>query len=310
MSPIFEILVTAVVLGAICAVVLPILAVRLWPLTANAWTSRRQLAKAGFKRTVVYTQVGMQVVWDVGTGPAIVFLHAWGEQAGTWSGVLWDIAYLTRNRVLAVDLAGHGESDPREGPLSIGSLVWALSGVLEAMCGEQPVILIGNSLGAWIAMLYARDHPERVARLIAINGGPLASDREDLSLMPQTWDEARKLFAALRDPGSAAVPDFVMKDTVRQAKHGPIARIAATADEMPNYMLDGRLYEVTVPVDLLWGESDQLFTVAYAERMAHELPLARLTILPKSGHLPHQEHPKEFVAAVTRLLQMDPPARK
>jgi pimeloyl-ACP methyl ester carboxylesterase len=76
---------------------------------------------------------------------------------------------------------------------------------------------------------------------------------------------------------------------------------------MRQYVLDGRLHEITVPVDLIWGESDRLFSLGYARRMMAELPASRLTTIPGCGHVPQQECPSRFGAALLDVLTMPPP---
>jgi pimeloyl-ACP methyl ester carboxylesterase len=71
---------------------------------------------------------------------------------------------------------------------------------------------------------------------------------------------------------------------------------------MDRYVLEGRLHEVTAPVDLLWGEEDRVFPVSYATRMEQGLPAARLTLLPGCGHVPHRSNPGRFNQALARVL--------
>ena len=77
---------------------------------------------------------------------------------------------------------------------------------------------------------------------------------------------------------------------------------------MERHVLEGRLGEVTVPVDIVWGTSDRMMPVSYAERMLAGLPRARLTELPRCGHVPQQECPAAFAAALGKLLSGPPPA--
>jgi pimeloyl-ACP methyl ester carboxylesterase len=181
---------------------------------------------------------------------------------------------------------------------------------LEAVMRQGPqdsAIIVGNSLGAWVAMLYAREHPGRVARLVLVNGGALVGDRPDLSLMPKTRDEAAALMTQLRDPSAEPIPAFVLDNVVREAQNGPISRLVQTADEMKQYVLDGKLSEIRAPVDLVWGESDQLFSIAYARRMMSQLEAVRLTTIPGCGHVPQQECPSRFGSALSDVLTMPPP---
>jgi pimeloyl-ACP methyl ester carboxylesterase len=161
---------------------------------------------------------------------------------------------------------------------------------------------VGNSLGAWLACLWAKEHPERVERLVLVNGGPLKHVAEGLTLQPKNRSEARKTIDALRDPGSLRVPDFVLDDVVREAAKGPIARLAAASEGMEKFVLEGRLGELTVPVDIVWGASDRMMPLSYAGRMRDQLPRARLTELPRCGHVPQQECPAAFTEALSKLL--------
>jgi pimeloyl-ACP methyl ester carboxylesterase len=158
-----------------------------------------------------------------------------------------------------------------------------------------------------VALLYAREHPDRVARLVLVNGGALVGDRPDLSLTPKTREEAAALMTQLRDPKAPPIPAFVLDDVVRQARTGPLARLAQTAGDMGRYVLDGKLGEIKAPVDLIWGESDRLFSLAYARRMMVQLQAARLTTIPGCGHVPTQECPSRFGSALSDVLTLPPP---
>ena len=128
------------------------------PIATTVWLRRIALRRAGVRKTKVTTTVGEQVVWHGGSGPLLVLLHGAGDQAGTWYKVAPE---LKRHFQLVIpDLAGHGESDPVAGVLSLGTLLTALEQVLDAMpWRDAPLVLAGNSLGAWMAMLYAQKHP-------------------------------------------------------------------------------------------------------------------------------------------------------
>ena len=276
------------------------------PLTVYAWFNRRLLKDAGLVELTAPSGSGPQKYWTGGSGPTLVLLHGAGDSAGTWSRVAEKLG--RRYRLVIPDLAGHGASAPPAGPLSVGQVLAGLQGVMD-QAPREPAIIVGNSLGAWVALLYSRAHPERVARLVLVNGGALRGDRPDLSLMPKSRAEAAALMTQLCDASAAPIPGYVLDDMVREANTGPIARLAATAAQMDQYVLDGRLHEISTPVDLLWGESDKLFSIAYARRMMDELPFSRLTVLPACGHVPHQECPSRFEAALSGVLLSPPPSR-
>ena len=295
---------------AAAAILVLALASGLWylwqrPLSVYALMNYRALASAGFTQAEIPCSLGPQAVWTGGNGPTLLLLHGAGDSAGTYSSI---VSKLTPTyRVVIPDLAGHGRSAPAEGPLSVGQVLTGLDAVMQ-QGPQDPAIIVGNSLGAWVALLYARQHPDRVARLVLVNGGALVGDRPDLSLTPKTRDEAAALMTQLRDASSEPIPGFVLDNVVREAQTGPLARLAQTAGEMGQYVLDGKLQEIKVPVDLIWGESDKLFSIAYARRMMAQLPSSRLTTIPACGHVPQQECPSRFGAALSDVLTLPPPS--
>ncbi len=295
---------------AAVALVLLILATGTWyvyrrPLSVYAWFTRRALASAGLAESIAQTGFGPQTYWAGGSGPTLVFLHGAGDESGTWASVAPSLT--ASYRLVIPDLAGHGRSAPAEGPIELSQVLRGVEAIL-SQGPQDPVIIVGNSLGAWVGMLYAHAHPDRVARLVLVNGGAIRGDRSDLSLTPRTREEAASLMTELRDPASAPIKGFVLDDVVRQAQSGPLARFAATAASMEAFLLDGRLHEVNTPVDLAWGESDKLFPLAYARRMMASLPASRLRTIPGCGHVPHQECPTRFKATLAEVLASPPPA--
>lgn len=275
------------------------------PLRVLAWAERRNLEKSGYRKSAVATPNGNLAVWESGQGPVLMLLHGAGDQAGVWSGVA--PALRARYRVLIPDLPGHGDSEPAAGPLPMGVVLGGLERLVDARAGQERVALVGSSFGAWVAMVYAQRHPERVARIVAINGGALRGERPDLSLVPATREEARRLMDNLMDRGSTPPPAFVLDDVVRQAQGGALSRLYAGGADLERYLLDGRLAEVTPPVDLLWGESDRVVPLSYARRMEAQLPAARLTPVPRCGHIPMRECPASFARSLEAVLEQTPP---
>jgi pimeloyl-ACP methyl ester carboxylesterase len=274
----------------------------LWkrPLEVDAWVSRRALAKTGLERTTVAGPAGRITLFEGGSGPTLVLLHGAGDQAGTWARVA--PALVGRFRLVVPDLAGHGDSAPRSGPNHLADVLAGVEAVLEARCaGERPT-LVGNSLGAWVAFLVAHDRPDRVARVVAVNGGPIQGEDTGVNVLPASREEARRTMEALTGPRTPMVPGFVLDDVVRQARVGPLHRFAQTAGSMPQYLLDGRLGEVTVPVELVWGDADGLMTLDYARRVQAGLPDARLHRVAGCGHVPQRECPVEFVEVLLKAL--------
>jgi len=300
------------VVGIAALLLAVILGFVLWtvrnPIVALAMRRRSELRSAGFAEVDLAGADGPLHAFVGGAGPAVLLLHGTGDQAGTWASVAPRLA--ERHRVFAVDLPGHGESAPAEGDLSMATVVAGAERFLEEASTDGPAIVVGNSLGAWIATLLADRHPGRVARAVLIDGGALLGQVPGApSLQPKTRAEAAELMRWLRDPESPEVPGWVLDDAIRRAASGPIARLSRDTAGLGAHLLDEeRLAAIEVPFDLLWGASDRLVPVAYAERMATALPAARITLVERCGHVPQLECPERFGARLVEVLAAEPPA--
>ncbi len=271
------------------------------PLALLAWGMRRSLIATGLKKLVVPTPNGPQTVFVGGTGPVLVLLHGAGDHAGTWAHAAKALA---KDHTLVIpDLAGHGDSAPATGPIDAAQIYGGIEAVLSSQASGQPLTLVGNSLGAWMAMLVARRHPDWVAKVVAVNGGPLLGTNTQVRLLPTNREEARTTMAQLRDANSPAIPDHVLDDLVRLTQTGPLARFASTALTMGPWLLtEGQLRELQTPVRLVWGTSDQLMSLDYAQRMVAALPDVALIPIEHCGHVPQQEAPTRFLAALRQAL--------
>nr|WP_320135122.1 alpha/beta hydrolase [uncultured Amphritea sp.] len=115
--------------------------------------------------------------WGDQSAPVVLALHGWLDNAATFNRLA---PYLHGVRVIALDLMGHGYSDHR--PASMPYYIWDnVQDVLEVadQLGLQQFSLLGHSMGASIAMLVAGSFPERVNKMVLIEGiAPLVTDAE------------------------------------------------------------------------------------------------------------------------------------
>jgi len=294
---------------AVIAIIASVWMVWKRPLKVDAMVSRMALGKLGFEQSWIASPDGRMTVWEGGSGPCMVLLHGAGDQAGAWARMVPPL--LEEYRVVIPDLPGHWKSDPRSGPLGPDQLLTGVEVVMDSVCAGEQAILVGNSMGAWMAMLYAHDYPDRVARLVAVNGGAIRVNDPAVNLFPSNRREAQETMNGLMGPATPPMPGFVLDDVVRWGKVGPAARLvgrlADAGDEIDAYLLEGRLDEVVVPVELVWGDADGLFTLDYAQRLLDGLPRARLFPVHGCGHVPHRECPDKTAEALQAALALPPP---
>ncbi|MFA6956315.1 MAG: alpha/beta hydrolase [Thermoanaerobaculia bacterium] len=280
---------------ALFAVVIIVLGAAIWyfyshPMATLEALSRRGLRGIGCEKRSVDGPAGSVTYFTVGSGPAVVLVHGANDQAGLWRKTIE--ALKSDHKVVALDLPGHGESAPAKGPLQFETLMGGLRAVIDKECPDGKVVVVGNSLGGWLAMLWALEHPARTAGVVLENAGGVAIDYKGPSLLPKNREEAAAVTKAVLGPSSPPVPGYVLDDLVRRAPKSQVARLAGV--DVKPWILDDKLTAVTFPVALVWGKDDGIATIAYAEHYQSLIPNATLTAIPRCGHIPHNQCPAAF----------------
>ena len=244
--------------------------------------TRQALIVAGLER---HERDG-SIYFSGGSGPALVLIHGANDQAGTWSAVV--PLLIGRYRLMVPDLAGHGESAPATGPIPIPLIVERLAALLEDV---PRATLVGNSMGAWIALLYTLRHPERVERLILESGGGLARPPA-VPLTATNRDDAMLILRAVHGP-NAVLPEWAVDALLRRATDAPMLRLTQFE------FVDSRLGEVNVPATIVWGEHDGVVPRSYVEALRDGIAGARLEVIEGAAHIPHAQQPARFVSCLT-----------
>jgi len=248
----------------------------------------------------------------VGEGVPLVYLHsAFGEVGG-----LPVFTALARAgfEVHAPELPGFGHSDAVTSWQSIADVVFTLRRILDRL-DVGPAVLVGSSLGGWLAAEIAVWFPERVRALallsplgLRIDGAPIfeifgASDDVLLPrLLAGSPALAEHLGEALARPAGTD-PD---PDPLALPLHLFRAMEATARIGWNPYLHDPRLPErlglIGAPAVVVRGDRDGILPRAHASAYASAIRGARLAELPDCGHLPALERPAEIVALVEALL--------
>lgn len=275
-------------------------------LGAEAWPNREhsRLVKRG------------GIDWHVqtmGSGPVLLLLHGTGASTHSFRDLMPALAQ--RYTVLAPDLPGHAFSlaPPRFVP-SLSAMAAALEELLEEL-KLTPALVVGHSAGAAVAarmMLNRALEPKLLvglaAALVPFRGATRAVFLPAAKLLAQSELAAKVLAFQARDGRNI---DRLVKSTgstldaqglhwYQRLSRQP-AHVAGVLSMMANWDLEP-LYDELPRVDgrvlLLAGEGDLAVPVSQQREVARLLPNAQLTVLPKLGHLFHEEEP----AMVARLI--------
>ncbi|HWF84282.1 MAG TPA: alpha/beta fold hydrolase, partial [Vicinamibacterales bacterium] len=232
---------------------------------------------------------------EAGHGAPVVLLHGLGGDGSRWGP---NIEPLAKDfHVFALDQIGFGESDKPLANYHTGMLVDFLVGFLKAT-GVPKASLVGNSMGAGVALYTAVHYPEMVDRIVLADGGgfrpaggaaqtpptPEALRRRELQ-NSVTRDETREFFRILFHDKSLVTEKMVDEQLALRL------RAAFTITKMQEAGARGSLSEqevrsVKAPTLIIWGKYDELANPAGADRLEQTIPGARKVIIDNSGHMP------------------------
>jgi pimeloyl-ACP methyl ester carboxylesterase len=253
-----------------------------------------------------------------GDRPPVLLLHGFGASTTTWRHTLPALA--SHERVLALDFPGHGYSERVTTPTySLRRTANLVAGFLTALDIGRAVV-VGNSMGGAVALQLAISHPRRVDRLVVVDAvgdsaGPrrppaallrlLTAGPLGRALIYYTFCNPafarRGLALSYADPArltEAAVTGYRAPLRVR----GTAQALVAMTLSPPDSDLPHRLPTITAPTRILWGADDRLIPLTTGERLRDRIPGSRLTVLPHCGHLPQEECPALFHAALNAFL--------
>jgi pimeloyl-ACP methyl ester carboxylesterase len=238
-----------------------------------------------------------------GEGPVQVLgLHGWARSSRDFDGVFGGLGAVG---AVAVDLPGFGASPPPPVAWGTDDYAEALLPVMDELVAptgdDGGLVVVGHSFGGKVAVQLAASHPERVRALVLIGvpllrpgnaaaPGPALAYRVGRALHRRGLIGERRMEALRRRHGSA---DYVAASGVMRQV---LVRTVAESFE-------SQLRVLSCPVELVWGEADEVIPLPVARAAAALCRSATVVTCPGAGHLTLTAAPDCVRAAVERRLQ-------
>jgi len=238
---------------------------------------------------------------DKGTGPPIVFLHAFPLNRTMWTAQ--EQALSSRHRVITVDLRGHGESDAPLWHYTLDQAADDVRGLMDHLSVSQAVFA-GLSMGGYILFALYRKYADRVKGLV------LADTRAQAdTLEGKTGRFQMAQIAYTQGPAAIAdlmIPKLLSPEAIRSnptlVQHvrsiieanqisgiaGDLMAMAERPDSVP------LLRQITCPTQIIVGELDMATPIYDSKLMADQISGAQLTTIPGAAHLSNLEQPERF----------------
>ena len=235
------------------------------------------------------------------TGPAVILIHGYSDSWFSFSRIL---PLLPRERrVIAPDMRGHGDSERPSSGYRIDDMADDVIQLIDALKVPKAV-LVGHSMGSFVARKVVELAPDRVSRLVLIGGGVKADN--------DAMHELQRAVNQLTDPvAEAFVREFQLSTIAVPVPEPFLEAVIANSRRMPariwRAIIEG-LIEFQPPAVhpdirtlVLGGTEDAVFSRTEQMVLARQFPRGELQLVEGVGHTLHWEQPTTFVNALARF---------
>jgi 2-hydroxy-6-oxonona-2,4-dienedioate hydrolase len=258
---------------------------------------------------------GAQIYYEkAGKGTPFIMIHAGVADSRQWNN---EFAFFAQNyQVVRYDMRGYGKSEPVDGEFSHMS---DLVSVLNALELQEPLVMMGCSMGGGLAMDFALTHPTRVKALIIVGSGPSGLELDvptpakfadvEKAFEAGDLDLVAELEAQIWFDGTGRTPAQVnpaMRKLAYEMDRQALAHeVKQLGKRLPNTGIPAfnRLPDLDIPVLVIVGAHDTPYILAAADYMIEKLPSAQKVRIEDAAHLANMDQPHEFQAIVKGFLE-------
>ena len=277
----------------------------------NATTEAKRLSDNIHVIETKYETARMHYL-ESGKGEPMILIHTAGQSLYTFRSLFYKLAM--SYRVIALDLVGHGYSDrPDFFDYELKDHAESIARFMDAM-GIESAHLLGFSMGAGYALQFAKMHPDRVGRVVAISPGgitgsmPLSVRMIESGLFGPIASRLYRLRSVEKMLHDCVFDHTVIgahdvKEYFRPASD-PAGRYAIrrTVVGFDEDELAASLREIECPVLIIWGDDDKWHPVDASNLYRSALHSSALTIVRNAGHLVHEEKPDRIYELVRSFI--------
>lgn len=227
----------------------------------------------------------------------VILLHGLFGSLSNWSAVI-DTFGLEYN-VYAPELPLFNRSVRRN---SLEQLVFYVEKYIKENQIVNP-ILIGNSLGGHVALLYALKNPNNFEKLVLVGSSGLFENTLSASFVRvKDYDYIKSKVEEVFETKEVITKELI--DDVYSTANNPLKALSliAIARDAKRQNLKDVLHKINRPVLLVWGKQDHVTPPEVAEEFYQHLPNSRLEYIDNCGHVPMMEQPQVFNKFLTQFL--------
>ncbi len=256
-----------------------------------------------------------------GTGRPVLFLHGFGAHLFTWKYLVEPLS--KENRVLLVDLKGHGLSpkpeDKKYSAYDQAALVYQL--ILKE--DLKDLTIVGHSFGGAVALVTTlrliEEETDRLAKLALVDSAAFLQSLPlfirilriplinvlSLHLLPYKFQIRSVLWQTYYDHAKIS-DDFVEAYARVLGMPGAKQALMETAKQIIPSDIDRLISQypkIRVPTLILWGAEDRVVPPEIRERLNQALPNSEMAVIENCGHIPQEEQPDEALKIISGFLR-------
>jgi pimeloyl-ACP methyl ester carboxylesterase len=242
-----------------------------------------------------------------GGGVPLVLVHGLADRGESWAPMLERLKRAGFH-VYAPDLLGYGRSPkPSGSDYSISTQEQFVTDFIQSL-GLQKTDLGGWSMGGWIVLKLALDHPGMVDRVVVYDS---AGTRHQIMGGAQAFHPtdgpSLQHLADLLEPHAKPLPGFILRDALRKLGQGQwVVDRSMASMQTGNDLLDNRLSGLPEPLLIVWGSDDKLLPLSVGQQMHTLDPQSELDIVEGCGHLAPKTCAARVAAATADFLKTNP----
>jgi pimeloyl-ACP methyl ester carboxylesterase len=258
---------------------------------------------------------------DVGEGEPVILIHGFGGSMWQWEHQQGPLS--AAFRVITPDLVGSGLSAKPDIEYRPEQMLDYFVGFMDALQIRQAT-LVGNSMGAGLAIGMALSYPDRVSRLVLIGGLPAnvrerltsPSIKRALDTPAPSWlaSFGNWLFGGVmiesvlkeivHDP-TLLTPAVIERSNRNRQRPGVIRPLMTVRDTLPLWEsgFAGRIGEIRHQTLIVWGIEDRVFPLSVGEELQRTIKGSALARIPNAGHISQWERPDPTNAAMIDFLR-------
>lgn len=277
------------------------------PLWVNDQLTRLHLWREGVKSDYVEAGAYRLHYFEAGSGTPLVLVHGLGARGEDWQNMIPAMA-VRGYHVYAPDLPGYGRSPRPDASYTISMEEAAAVDFMQSMHLTHADVG-GWSMGGWVSMKLALDHPELVNRLVVYDSAGIYFPANfGAELFVPTTSEGLTHLMQILSPHPRPMPQFVERAVLRKlADNSWVIQRSMAAMTNGRDLLDFRLHQMQPPMLIVWGSADQLIPLDVGRKIHESVPGSVLNVVEGCGHLAPLECSQPIVEATDAFLKSQPP---